>query len=128
MPFEIPKENETVTIEGVVYGHPAVVMKFPPNPDLKRVQSAMRAWNDDSKHKRAGLRFSVVNIRMSAKQESEFKKIGGLPKELLGDRYTLCSWQRIGYTKEYEKTHPWVNYDSYRDWQEAMEKKKAGKR
>lgn len=128
MAFEIPKENETVTIGGIIYGHPHIVMKFPPSPDLKRVQAAMKSWNEDGAHKRAGLRFSVVNIRVPYKQEAEFRKGGKLPESLLGDRYTLYSWLRIGYTKEYEKTHPWVNYDSYHDWQQAEHKKKAGKK
>lgn len=128
MTFEIPNPKETVEIGGKIYGHPSIVMKFPPNPDLKRVQSAMKSWNDDGKHIRAGLRFSVVNMRMPAKQEAEFRKSGRIPEDLFGDRYTLCVWQIIGYTKEYEKTHPWINYESYHDWQEAMEKKKHGKR
>ena len=30
--------------------------------------------------------------------------------------------------KEYEKSHPWVDHESYRDWQEAVAKKRSGKR
>lgn len=122
MVYEIPNPDETVTIGGVIYGEPWIVPKFPPSKNLKQVQLAQKSWNQT--YKRIGIIFSVVNVGMSPAQEAKFRKMGGIPEDLLGDRYTLCGWKRIGYTKEYEKTHPWVNYESYSAWQDATRKRR----
>jgi len=99
MVYELPDKNEKVTIGGIIYGNPTLMMNYPPNRSLTEVQKSMKSYNQEPKFKRAGLRFSVVML-------PENKFFGY-------DRYSLCSWVIIGYTKEYEKSHPWVNDPEY---------------
>ena len=108
------EKPERLTIEGLIYEYAGFNTKFPFTTE-KSAKASVATWN-------AALwgRFPVAKEmgRFSAQKHEGLSKHHGKPV------WGLAMWKFVGYTKEYVKSHPWVNYESKAAWKEAMEKRR----
>jgi hypothetical protein len=81
MAYERPGVNDTIEINGKVYGEPHIVSRFE-FCSLEEAKSALPHWNRD--HERHGVRFSIV-------KDDEVSEVMKKPM------YTLYSWVFLGY-------------------------------